>query len=487
MPSLLNRPILWKPHPGPQSEFHSRLEDEVLFGGSKGPGKTDCLISEALRQTDNPNYHGIILRRTFPQLKEVLDRVHVLYPQLKAVWNGDDKRYTFPNRSKITFGSCKDEKSKEDYQGKQFQFIGFDQLEQFTESQYNFISAQCRTADSSLKCYVRSTGNPGGVGHRWIKRRFIDNRIPGKTYKREYTLPNGEVITRTSCFIKATIYDNPTLLKADPTYLANLMSLPEAERKAYLEGDWNAFTSLCVFDKNGMRIQESRIKDPLYIGKLQETQANYRVIESSDGMLKIWKMPNSRLQYEIGVDVAEGDEEGDYSSIHVLDKSNFEFVAHWHGHINPLDLAKVAMDIGFFYNTAEICVELPGPGISTINKLVEQDYPALYNYDKSKPGWRNDTASRHNMLTYFMGAIQDGSVTIQDRDTLDEMYNLIRHERTRRIQAMEQCHDDRVMSAGIALWCNSVNPFYEQPHNLRLRREPAVVSSRVAGGGFVRG
>jgi hypothetical protein len=473
----------WKPHPGPQTEFMSRKEDVVLYQGGKGSGKSDSILIEALRQTENKNYKALIVRRTFPRIQELIDRAHNIYPRVGGKWQGELHRFTFPSGSYIRFGHCNSEMDKQDYQGHEYALICFDQLEEFTESQVNFIMAQNRCSDPSVKCYVRATANPGGVGHWSIKRRFIDNKEPGKTYSDTYELPNGMKITRTFCHIFATIHDNPTLVEAQPTYLANLMSLPEAERKAYLSGDWNAFTSECVFDAHGLQLQEKKIEAPKWVGFLRETQESFQIIPDTTGNLKVWEEPFDGEPYEIGVDVAEGDKTGDYSSVHVVNKRNWRVVAVWHGHRNPLELANIVDSLGRYYNTAEVAVEVPGPGVATVGKLVELGYPQLYRYDTDKYGWRTDMSTRNHLIATLLDSVRGSHVTIRDRETLDECYNLIRNPRTMKIEAREGTYDDRMMSLGITLQCIRVNPYFEPRRKdaLGLRRMSSIITQKPVG------
>jgi len=477
------REIIWEPQAGKQMEFTARCEDVVLYGGAKGGGKSDALLGEALRQVDKPNYHGLLIRRTFPQLQDLIDRAHKLYPRLGGKWLGDLHRYTFKSGAFIAFGHCNSEVDKERYQGSEYGFIGFDQLEQFTEGQFNFITAQNRSSDPSIKCYVRATANPGSVGHWWIKRRFIDGKTPGVTYKEKFEFVGGRKITRTYCYLPATIYDNPILLNAQPTYLANLMSLPDVEKRAYLDGDWNSFASQCVFDAHGLSLQEQKIEPPTWTGFLRETQESFQIVSDTNGNLKIWQEPRDGEKYMIGVDVAEGDVEGDFCSAHVVLKINWSVVAHWHGRRNPLELA-VGMDsLGRYYDGAEMAVELNGPGVATVERLRELGYPALYNHQPGKPGWRTDMASRSNMLATFMDAVRGGDCKIRDRDTLDELYNFIRNEKTQKIEARNGTHDDRVMSLGIALQCIRINPYVElRPRDrARMKTTTSMINDRPLG------
>jgi hypothetical protein len=225
--------LRWVPHPGPQTEFLSLDCFEVLYGGAKGPGKTEALIFEAIRQIEHPRYRGIIFRRTFPRLQEIIDRSHRWYPRLGGTYHSQERRWRFPSGATVAFGHVQHEGDKHDHQGHEFHFMGFDQLEEFTETQYLFLMAQIRATDPALKCYIRATANPGGIGHAWVKRRFLGGREPYRIYEDSFG--------NTRSFVPATVYDNPTLMQNDPHYVKRLENLPEKDRKALLEGNWDVF------------------------------------------------------------------------------------------------------------------------------------------------------------------------------------------------------------------------------------------------------
>ena len=226
--------MTWIPHDGAQEEFLQRTEFEVLFGGAAGPGKTDCLIAAMTRDIQHPNYHGLILRRTFPQLREIIDRCHKRYPGMGGVYRATDKRWTFPSGAKIDLGHMQHEDDKYNYHGSEFQKIAIDETSKFTETQYLYLFSRVRTTDPDINCQILSATNPGGVGHNFIRDRFQPGDRDGKTY---YDKKTG--LSRV--FIPATVEDNPTLFDNDPEYISRLEALPELERKRQLLGIWDAF------------------------------------------------------------------------------------------------------------------------------------------------------------------------------------------------------------------------------------------------------
>lgn len=237
---------MWIPHPGPQEDFCSSGEFEILYGGAAGGGKTDCLIALATRWISNPRYHGLVLRRTFPRLQEVIDRCHGLYPLLGGVYKAGEHRWYFRSGAKITLGHMQHEDNKYDYQGKEFHFVGTDELTQFTETQYTYLFSRCRSTDPTLPTKFRSTANPGGIGHNWVKKRFIDICLPNQTYFDPDTGFSRK-------FIPAKLTDNPTLALNDPDYIKRLRLLPEIERMRLEEGIWDAFEGQ-VFTELSQRV-----------------------------------------------------------------------------------------------------------------------------------------------------------------------------------------------------------------------------------------
>lgn len=457
------RKVLWAPQAGPQTEFCRRAEDVALYGGAKGGGKSEALLHEGLRQVHIPGYHALILRRTYPQLQELIDRAKGEFPQYGAKWSEKLHRFEFPSGAVYTFGHCQNEADKENYQGHEYHYIAFDQLEQWFKSQYDFISMANRSSNAAIKCYIRSSANPGGVGHRWVRRMFIDGKKPFETYTSSVimtgVLGRTKKIERTSCFIPAKVFDNQILLKANPGYLANLYNLPEAEKKAYLDGDWDALSVGSIFDKVGLVEQEKKIEEHKWRGYLKDMRDYIQPISNEYGELKMWDNPQPGDQYVIGADPKQGDSGGDPCSAHVVNRRTWEVVATWHGWKDAFSFAQVLYNLGYYYNTAEIVVE--NNLEACVRKLQELGYSYLYRNEQKKIGFNTNEKTRNYLIATLQMVIRENTGTIRDRETLDEFHDFVRDEKTNKIAARHDCHDDRVMSLGIAWQAIRVNPFYK--------------------------
>lgn len=205
------------------------------------------LLAEALRQVHIPHYRAIILRKTYPMLTDLIDRSYELYKPAfpKAKYNGTQHVWTFPSGAKIYFGNMDSKKGKYNYQGKHYDFIGFDELTQFTYDEYIYLMSRNRPNGPGTRVYIRATGNPGGLGHAWCKERFITPAPPMTTITDEYEVvdPDGKKLTFTGerLFVPSSVFDNTALMNNDPMYLQRLAALPEAEKQALLYGSWDSF------------------------------------------------------------------------------------------------------------------------------------------------------------------------------------------------------------------------------------------------------
>src|SRR5271169_4418320 len=186
-PTILFNPWIPQKPTEKQTLFLRRTETEVLFGGSAGPGKSSGLLMAALQYVEEKNYNAILFRRTYRDLalpSALMDRSKQWLCGSRAHWNEIEHCWTFPSGAKLQFGYLETEADKYRYQGAEFDFVGFDELTQFTESQYTYLFSRLRRgADSNIPLRMWSASNPGGVGHNWVKQRFI---VEGQKYGRVF-------------------------------------------------------------------------------------------------------------------------------------------------------------------------------------------------------------------------------------------------------------------------------------------------------------
>ena len=237
---------IWKPHPGPQEEFLKSNEDEVLFAGGRGSGKSDCLIIDPLRYCENKNFRGLLIRRTMPELRELISRAKDLYPQAYpgCKWREQEKMFAFPSGARIEFGYCDHEDDLERYKGQQYTWLGIDEITQFPSADIiDKLKGSLRSPDKTLPIHVRATTNPNGAGRGWVKERFVDLAPSGQRIIIKVQTPLGEMQTTRKWF-NSKLSDNPTLTEANPQYMAFLASLPEILRRQWLDGDWLAAEGL---------------------------------------------------------------------------------------------------------------------------------------------------------------------------------------------------------------------------------------------------
>jgi hypothetical protein len=247
----------WHPNSNQQTRFLSTPAFEALFGGAAGPGKTDCLVMEALRQIAHPKYTGILFRRTFPELEGangIIQRSHRWYPGYGGKYNDTKHFWRFPSGARVYFGHMEHAGDELTYQGWELAYIAFDELTTFLQKQYLYMLTRCRVPPTSgLRAYVRSATNPGGIGHSWVKTRFITTDIANKI---AYFAPvNGkdarvdrdtpDALSRT--FIPAKLTDNPD---RDPQYAARIRATSDPVQIARLiGGDWDAeYTEGLIYD-----------------------------------------------------------------------------------------------------------------------------------------------------------------------------------------------------------------------------------------------
>ncbi len=222
-----------------QEQFINSTATECLFGGAAGGGKSYAqLIDALLYACKYPKSKQIIFRRTFRQLEmSIIRTARELYPKDIATYNDSKHMYNFKNGSIIDFAYCDSETDVYNYMSAEYDVIRFDELTHFTEYMYVYLISRCRGANGYPK-YIKSSTNPGSVGHAWVKKRFVDLGAD----KVHTIVSNGKTTTR--LFIPSKVQDNTFLCESDPDYVTRLEMLPEKERKALLHGDWNIFDGI---------------------------------------------------------------------------------------------------------------------------------------------------------------------------------------------------------------------------------------------------
>jgi len=247
------REILFEPNPGPQTEFLASTEQEVLYGGSAGGGKSYAMIADPVRYLNNPNAQMLLVRRSTEELRELISVSKQLYPRAipGIKFMERDKTWVAPSGATLWMSYLDRDDDVMRYQGQAFNWIGFDELTQWsTPYPWNYMRSRLRTTKASgLPLYMRATTNPGGPGHQWVKKTFIDPGTPRKPFwatdpetgetiawPKGHTREGQPLFKRR--FIPATLFDNPYLAD-DGMYEANLLSLPEHQRRQLLEGDWD--------------------------------------------------------------------------------------------------------------------------------------------------------------------------------------------------------------------------------------------------------
>ncbi|OQW37049.1 MAG: hypothetical protein A4C66_03180 [Nitrospira sp. HN-bin3] len=241
--------VAWKPHPGPQTKFLANPAFEVLYGGAAGGGKTDCLLYGGLRQVHIPGFRALFLRKTFPELREVMDRTHAVFRRLGAEWKATDKRWQFPSGAFYEFGYLESYTDAMQYQGQEFQYIAYDELGLVPEERiWLFLMSRCRSTNPDIRAMMRASANPGGAGHGWIRKRFISVCPPDGSV---VTIPSAHGFPPlTRAFVQSKVWDNPTLVENNPQYISILQGLPDLLRRQLLEGDWSAGSGLAFEELN---------------------------------------------------------------------------------------------------------------------------------------------------------------------------------------------------------------------------------------------
>jgi len=232
--------VVFKPNPGPQTQYLASSEREVLYGGAAGGGKSYATLADPLRDMNNPDFSGLLVRHTTEELRELIQKSQELYP--KAIpgikWSERKSQWTTPRGGRLWMSYLDKDTDVMRYQGQAFNYVAFDELTQWNSPySWNYMRSRLRTSSKELGLYMRATTNPGGPGHSWVKKMFIDPAPPNNPFWAT-NIETGETLafppghTRAGeplfkrRFIPASLFDNPYLAEGGD-YEAMLLSLPE--------------------------------------------------------------------------------------------------------------------------------------------------------------------------------------------------------------------------------------------------------------------
>jgi len=400
----LNKYISHYPDITQQEQFLKLTCKEALYGGAAGGGKSDALLMAALQYVDVPGYSAILFRKTYQDLSlagGLIPRSHEWLSATDAKWDTQTKTWHFPSGASLSFGYMDSLLDHYRYQGSEYQFIGWDELTQFTEAKYKYMYSRLRAkSDNNVPLRVRSASNPGGVGHLWVKKRFIDT----------------ETRTQDAIFIPARVYDNKHIKINE--YVDSLNYLDPVTKARYLEGDWTVTESGNMFKREWFKVVE-RDKVPL---KLAKTCAwDLAATEAKEG-----KDPD----YTVGTVIGK-DEEGFYYVLDVIRTRS-----------TPSDVEKIVRQTADIHG-ADSCdywmEQEPGSsGVNTIDYYRRKVLAGFYFNEEKTTGKKADRARP------FSSMAQGGNIRIVkarwNSDWLDEL----------EIFPTEGAHDDQVDSASLA-------------------------------------
>ena len=227
-----------------QVKFLVYPAEEIFYGGAAGGGKSDALLIAALQYVTEPDYHALLLRKTYMDLSmpnAIMNRCHEwmrrVNEKIRPSWDRETKTYTFPSGATLSFGYLAHDNDINQYQGAEFQFVGWDEVTQFPEDQYTYLHSRLRKLkNNKVPLRMRSAGNPGGIGHEWVKARFVDEK--------------SELL-----FIPSNYTDNEYLNQEEYSKQLDKLS-DEVKRQQLKYGDWNVLPSTNFFKTENIHIDQ---------------------------------------------------------------------------------------------------------------------------------------------------------------------------------------------------------------------------------------
>jgi len=245
--SQANTKITWEAQPGPQRLLLQCPAFECMYGGAVGGGKSDGLLGDFAQDIENegPAWQGVYFRRFFPDMEDIIGRSMEIFGPVygEKCFSVSRSQWNFPNGAKLRFRAIEKDKDVYKFQGQQYSWIGWDELTQWpTPFPYTYLMTRLRSAKGA-RVRVRAATNPGGVGHSWVKSRFVDPSPPGQGFQVE--TKSGDRYWRV--FIPSKLEDNQILMQADPGYADRIYELSDPLlADALRKGRWDIIAGAAI-------------------------------------------------------------------------------------------------------------------------------------------------------------------------------------------------------------------------------------------------
>lgn len=232
-----------------------------MFGGARGGGKSDFLLGDYMQDIDiGAPWRGILFRKSYAELEELITRAHEIYTPIGATYQVAKNTFVFPTGATLKMRYLEHERDAAKYQGHQYTWAGWDELTNWASSSaYDKIKACVRSAHGIKNKRIRSSANPGGVGHHWVKQLFVDPNPMGM-----------ELIDGKRMFIPSKLTDNTILMSNDPEYIDTLRELGSPELvRAWLDGDWSVITGAFFPEFNILKHVITPFELPAYLQRFR--------------------------------------------------------------------------------------------------------------------------------------------------------------------------------------------------------------------------
>lgn len=230
--------MVFVPHAGPQEYLlGSRAIPEIFFGGARGGGKSASLLGDFEQDAhENEHWRGLFLRRTYPELEEVIQQSYRFFTLSGATYKASSRTWIWPSGARLKMRSLERPADASKFQGQEFSWIGWDELTNWAVSDaYTALIGCLRTSGKVRFPRIRASGNPGGPGHQWVKARFQLGAL-----NKGYRIIRQPETGLDRMYIPSLTRDNPSLLKNSPNYIKMLQAVGSPELvKAWLYGDWD--------------------------------------------------------------------------------------------------------------------------------------------------------------------------------------------------------------------------------------------------------